>query len=412
MSDGWSSLDGSESDSFIASSSDSSSSSSSSSSSCSDSSSSSEVSLKKVVKKKANTPASQRSTTPVTPSSVKDSAKKSRASVLESLSKKRRLSSSSRRAISSEESSLSESSEDFIVSDDQSSYSSGEEQDPGFYARVSHMLDKKDRKDKSFTESFSPRSAFNQLIIYYAICLVSKNCMYPATKKYFQKQLSSFQAAARKIESEIKARRNINKPSYWKPESNFVKILDAFPNLRSFPYRGMLGVNINEGVCDGCFRNNRLSVVVNLGGHAYDSRALWDGNIKKWIQSMKLPFLTESDKDVTSSEEEYQLLEPGTHFNLGGVCASNVRIYHILNHWKHGQLFKLYNWIVSQRLAGDVKVLVARLEDQRDGIVEQWFEEYQQCTSLSEKNCDKFTDPLGSHSPSEKLPNRRKSSAF
>lgn len=406
--DGWSSLDD-----FIVLDSATESSSESDSSSSDSSSSSSFSAEPKVRKRNSTTPLSQKSTKPVTPVTVKDSAKEARKSVLESLVKKRRLSSGSAsvrkndRSVSSEE----ESSE-FLVSDNNGTSSSSEgEEDPGFYARVSHIMEKRDRQEKSFIDSFSPRSAFLKVIIYYALCLVSENCVFPVKKPSLKKELPVFKAAARKIEGEIKSRRNSTKPSYWKPGSEFNQILDAFPNLRSYPFRRQR----DGGECDGCRRTNRLSVVALLGGHAYNSQSLWEGNIKSWIRCMKLPLLGNaaggsSDDSSEGPEEETPLLEPGSHFNLGGVCANNVRIYHILNHWKHSQLLKLYNWIVDRRLARNVKALVETLESEREGIVEQWFEQFQECTTLSETNCDKYTDPLGSHSPSGGSPSRRKSS--
>lgn len=395
MSDGWSSLDESirsEHDSFIATSSSSQSESESWTDETSSSSSPQESQQEEEVVQA--TPFSQKSTNPVTPVS----AKQVRKSVLDSLvAKKRRLSSSSVPLEVVSSSPEEEESSEFVVSDNDEMSSFSGDDDPGFYARVSHMLDRKERKEKAFSESFSQRGAFHQLMIYYAVCLVSKDCEFPTKIKALKKQLPSFKAALRKIEKEITSRRDITRPSYWKPDSDFLKILNAFPNMRSFPYRCQFS---DDGQCDGCLRNNRLSVVVTLGGHTYNSKAVWEGNLKHWTKSMKLPFLNRETSSASSSDDDYEVFEPGSHFNLGGVCASNVRIYHILNHWKHSQLMKLYNWIVSRRLAGDLKKLVETLENEKGGIVEQWFEQFEECTTLSEKNCDKFTDPLGSHSPS------------
>jgi len=67
---------------------------------------------------------------------------------------------------------------------------------------------------------------------------------------------------------------------------------------------------------------------------------------------------------------------------------------------------KLHRWIVSRRLTESPEKLIQAVKEERDGVVEQWFKEYKEDLDLSLNNCQRFSNPLGSDSPSKKTKRR------
>ena len=412
--DGWSSLDEgrlgqgqSESDS------DSSSSQSSLSDSLSESTFKSSSSESVVVrrKKKRTRPL------PATTSKIStraNSPKSARKSILDSLAKKRRMTMSNRKVQSWD----SESSErDFVVSDNHESsdytgdYSSesssgssrSSAEDFGFYARVSSMMDKRDRKSVHASETLSPRMAFFEMLKYYGLCFMNPKAQFPSHIKTFKRQLPVLEAAIKKIESSLVSRKQITTPSYWKPDSDLVQALNKYPIYNRSRFRHM------KELCDGCNKQAQLSATITLKGNVYDSDALWKGDVRSWLKSMRLPLLTGKQEESSDSEDGSSSSESGSDhpelpeemsMTFGDKCLSNVQIYHTLQHAKHRILMDLYRWMVAHRLASDSgEKFLKTLQDNREGIVEQWYEKYKEDTELSEKNCARFTDPLGSYSP-------------
>lgn len=359
------------------------------------------------------------STRSSTPSAPVSGAKSTRKAVLDSLAKKRRLSKVQYRDepdfIESGDS-LSDSSRDFVVSGSESSEG---EMDPGFYARVSQMMDRKSEKSQSISDSMSPRSAFLLMLKYYAIRFVSPGMRFPVATKKFKKQLPSFEAATRKIERDLEARRDITKPSYWRPDSPHVVLMNAYPDYRRSPFS-----HDPDQLCDACNKRGRLAATLTLRGRKYNSAKLWkESDLKSWLRAHRLSLLVKDESGTSSSDSDSSSDEgwvgfEGPTLTCGDTCFKNVQVYHKLQHSKHHILFRLYHWISNQRLAGSADRVVEELEFQKDGIVEQWFENYLELTTLSERNCDTFTDVLGGFSPApaaKRIPSeskRRKSFRF
>lgn len=343
-------------------------------------------------------------------------AKNERKSALETLARKRRESLSKRKFSQQQTSSESDGSRgaiesfessSFVASDDgsdaeessslssnsnflASSDESESEADFGFYARVSNKLNERDRK--SGVGSMSPRAAFLLLLKYYGICLLTRGGEFPFNDKQWRKMRPQMEAAVLKIEGSILDRRKITTPSYWKPDSDLVVSLNQYPSYQRSHIR-----RVREK-CDACSKGAQLSATITLKGSPYDSELLWRGNIQAWLKSMQLCPFWSKDKDGSSDSERGYSGNRGPEMVFGDKCLSNFQIYHTLQHWKHRTLLSLYRWMQARRLV-DPDQLVETLEAEKDGMVEQWFSTYKEDSELSERNCSRFTDPLGSHSP-------------
>ena len=346
-----------------------------------------------------------RSVTPASPKRVRPfttSKKQERQALLDSLAQKRRR--ITRGADPSPEESIES---DFVVSDNEveserSSSDAESVQGPSFYARISNMMDKKDNKEKSIAESFSTRGAFRYLIRYYAICLVSPGCEYPINDKALRKELPTLKAAVKKLERELEARRDIARSNYWKPDSDIQIALDSRSEIKFRPVRHHW--DTQDEVCDSCHRKG-WSVEAELKGFLYDSKSLWKGDVKKWLKQLRLPILHPTSGNETlsdSSESDGSTPAPGPavdHLILGSNCAGNTFVYHRLQHSKHHIILPLYRWIVQNRLASSIPALVEALNQERDGIVEMWFDKYEGFIATSETQYETATDPLGTTSP-------------
>lgn len=450
--DAWSSLDeDEESQSFVvsdsySSSSDSSSDSESSSSSSSSSRSEPDIKRPKISQSAMSTRAASPACTPrrpvsKEPSSVRPdttSRKDERRMLLDSLAKRRRLSTGARAVDMKEVSeSLSDESSDFVVSDNEieefsngesfSSGSSSEEMEgPGFYSRISEMISRKERNDKSISDTMSTREAFKTMMASLAVRLVSPNCEFPDENKKLRKQLPTFKAAQSKIERELLTRRDISKPNYWRPSSLFVRAIEAYPELHLMNMRNYFASREMDEECEACHRKG-WTTDVSFRGTAYDSGSLWRGNLQKWLTEIHLPHLAKGKSNGSSNSESDSFIGSdvaayaSSGHMLGTQCAFNVRVYHELHHFKHKILCKLYNWLVKHRLTRSIEAVLGALEAQKDGEVEEWFSAYERVINLSEMKFDKFTDPLGNYSPTKDVrksisvkaeSRRRKSSRF
>lgn len=226
--------------------------------------------------------------------------------------------------------------------------------------------------------------------------MMSPGAQFPRNNKVLRKELATMQAGVRKIEDSLITRRQLTTPSYWKPDSDLIRTLNRFPTYQRSRHRH------ERELCDACNKGAQLSATITLKGHRYHSQKLWKGDVRGWLKSMHLPVLgsghesESSETPSSSSDEEDRELVTMT---LGDKCLSNVQIYHTLQHAKHRILMELYRWMVANRLASSYQKFTDAMNSNRDGIVEQWYDRYKEDTELSEKNCARFTDPLGSHSP-------------
>lgn len=315
------------------------------------------------------------------------------------------------------ESSLSDESSDFVVSDNEiEEYSSGESfssgssseemEGPGFYSRISEMISRKERNDKSISDTMSTREAFKTMMAFLAVRLVSPDCEFPDENKKLRKQLPTFKAAQSKIERELLTRRDISKPNYWRPSSLFVRAIEAIPEIHLMNMRNYYASREMDEECEACHRKG-WTTDLSFRGTPYDSGSLWRGNLKKWLTEIHLPFLTKGKANGSLSSESDSFIgnELAAYASagqmLGTQCAFNVRVYHELHHFKHKNLCKLYNWIVKHHLTGSIEAVLEALEAQKDGEVEEWFSAYEWVINLSEMKFDKFTDPLGNYSPTK-----------
>jgi hypothetical protein len=334
---------------------------------------------------------------------VNQSPRSARKSILDSLAKKRRtmtyreeVSEDDDFVVSDGEDEFSESSSLDSSNDSSTSKSSGEgSEDIGFYARISNMMDRRDRKTINLSDSLSPRTAFFEMLKFYGICMMSPRAQFPRNNKVLRKELATMQAGVGKIEDSLITRRQLTTPSYWKPDSDLIRTLNRFPTYQRSRHRH------ERELCDACNKSAQLSATVTLKGHRYDSQQLWKGDVRGWLKSMRLPLLVnDSESSETSSSSDSWSDEASmVSMTLGDKCLSNVQIYHTLQHAKHRILMELYRWMVANRLAISYQKFIDAMNSNKDGIVEQWYEKYKEDTELSEKNCARFTDPLGSHSP-------------
>ncbi len=250
--------------------------------------------------------------------------------------------------------------------------------DVSFYARVNSEMDREKRRQSGFlvNTTMSLREAFFEFIKFYVLRLINGKGEFPLDDKKFARQLPILKASVDRIESSISNRKMLFAPSYWPRDSQLRDDLHKFPEYKTSHFRKYWRI------CDACEKNARVSATVTLRGRPYDSVSLWKGDIGKWLKSMR----SGVDKDVD-----------GPSMVHGDTCLDNVRIYHEMHHWKHKMFLSILVWIEERKLAGsDPHKAVKILESEKDETVEKWFDEYKKIKSLSEKNCEEISDPLGS----------------
>jgi hypothetical protein len=287
--------------------------------------------------------------------------------------------------------------DDFVVDDeDEIEEMSESEEDVGFYARVSQMMDKRENRMTGMGETLSPRAAFWEFLKYNGIRMISRFAKFPENSKTLKRMLPAMEAGAKKIEQEMTARKNIATPSYWSKQSELVARLNKYPDYWRSRFRSQ------KDVCDGCGKNARVSATIAFRGCRYDSEALWKGDIRGWMISMGIPVVGKAEDESRSCSP----LREGPSMTYGDTCLNNVQIYHTFQHWKHRILMKLHRWIVSRRLTESPEKLIQAVKEEQEGIVEQWFKEYKEDLDLSLNNCQRFSDPFGSDSPPKKTKRR------
>jgi hypothetical protein len=101
--------------------------------------------------------------------------------------------------------------DDFVVDDeDEIEEMSESEEDVGFYARVSQMMDKRENRMTGMGETLSPRAAFWEFLKYNGIRMISKFAKFPENSKTLKRMLPAMEAGAKKIEQEMTARKKKN----------------------------------------------------------------------------------------------------------------------------------------------------------------------------------------------------------
>ena len=405
--DDWSSLD--DDLSFITSSDDDGSSSSSSDDSYSSESS---VESKKITPKRKATPVSTlttRANTPIISSTraVTTSKKNERKSILDSLVNKRRRMSGPVQ-IDSSNSELSDSSEDdFIVSDneevddttsdsDDESYDSSSSEDregPGFYSRISEMMNRKDRTERSIRDSLTMRSAFEYMVTYYAICLSQRDYAFPedTIDRKYRKQLPVMRAAVEKVERELQSRRELSRSNTWKPDSEWLVHVETHGYFRFIRMSNFYVARDHEERCVACNKKGWTTLLESKGSR-YDPKSLWGGNLKKWMREMGW-----SRAHNKSSESE---LEPATEgsYILGTTCVNNLYVYLTLHHSKFRILCWIYSWMRTRGLIhASVSEIVERIEAEKTITIEEWYGKLEAMLSCIESTFDAYSDPLGGY---------------
>jgi len=302
-------------------------------------------------------------------------------------------------------------------SSDDSSESSGSE-DAGFYARINSMMDKSDSKLRKATESLSTRQSFRLCIQYYAMCLVSRDCKYPVDSgnKKLGRILPQLQVAVKRIERELLSRRDNMRPSYWRDDAKLVRALKRFTDTKFIRVGQYYQHRQQDEPCEACHRSG-WTCELRLSGDSYDSTALWKGDISGWLEAMQLPRIGKARsspstprKAITEtqeiSDEEMQDFITQRIY-LGTTCADNVAIFHALQHAKNFFIRQVYDFIIQNRLADSLTSVVKTLKKQKDGIVERWFQKFEEFIAMSESKFDHDDD----HNPSNvtiKLPSKSK----
>jgi hypothetical protein len=341
---------------------------------------------------------------------VATSSKKSeRKSILDSLVNKRR-----RRSlevpVTSSSSEFSSSEDDFIVSDNEDaesqtsdntrgnsdSYESSSSEDrdgPGFYSRISEMMDRKDRSERSIRESLTMRTAFQYLVTYYAICMSQKNYEFPENSidRKYKKQLPVMRAAVDKVERELQARRELSRSNTWKRESEWLIHLESHGYFRFIRMSNFYVARDNEERCVACNKKGWTTLLESKGPR-YDSKSLWSGNLKKWMRDMGW---SRSHTKGGPSETE---LEPSTEesYILGSTCVNNLYVYLTLHHSKCRILCWIYSWLRTRGLLhASVDEIVERIEAEKAVTVEEWFGKYEAILTCIESTFDAYSNPLG-----------------
>ena len=308
-----------------------------------------------------------------------------RKRAMDSLAKRRRVSLGLPEPEFCEEEFVDDSEADFIAD------SSPEDPEEGFYAKVSRSLDRKEQKESGSTYATSIRARFLSCVNFYALSLINTN---PSRKID-----PSLKTAALRIERDLISRRNSRMSTLWKPDALFVKTLNSYSEFRLQRHRR----HWNEGQCIACPKVG-YSAEARLGGDFYDSQSLWQGDVLKWLNELKLPFLGKVAKSGISSEESSD--EDATEirqcasktWTLGGTCASHCEVYHALQHSKHFLLKKIYDYILKQGLR-DPELLVKALKRESEGIVKDWFNDYKEVIKISERQFDTRDEGVIGSSP-------------
>jgi hypothetical protein len=369
MSDDWSSLDGS--------------SSSDNHTSGSEDESSSDESILSIGEEQeedyasSSESSSPSSTRPTTPGLT--GAKRDRQSALDSLLKRRQ---SKRRVIEHvhEESIASSSSED-----SESSSSSIGSEDLSFYLRINSKLDKVENHEKSIAEHMSGREAFLRCMQYYAVCFVSPDGVFrDGTIKSISPELI---AGRKKTERAALARRDIIRPSYWKPDQMFVRAIERYPDLRIFR---LPRHDSGERICHACNKMGYKHFAV-FRGDPYDSNAVWRGDIAQWLRrGEKREYDSSNPSDSSDDSDEIDTSIASYivgRIELGATCAQHAVAFHGLQHVKHYLLESVQMYIDERNLAtADAKDIVKRIENEKNGKVEQWYQKYLTAMSDSEKD--------------------------
>ena len=267
----------------------------------------------------------------------------------------------------------------------------------GFYARVSSLIDKKREKLNTVADTMSPRQAFQLCMQYYAMCLVSRNCEYPkhSENKKLNRILPELQLGVRRIERELMSRRDNIRPSYWKDESVFVRAIHRYPRLEKIDHRKFWEHKYDQEPCAACHRMG-WSWELRFRGDAYDSRSLWKGNIRDWLKAMDLPLVGKAkhvggeSESENSDERNWTDDDPevsdfvSRRIEVGTQCASNVEIFHALQHSKNYFMRKIYDFIVNQNLEDSLTNVVRTFKDPKNHFVGKLYDAYNELIQLSE----------------------------
>ncbi len=336
-------------------------------------------------------------------------AKRARQSALDSLIKKRKLDSANkeRRSISSldeqeedvdsshsdvsdsDASELSESSSSSSCSSDisdSSSSSSGSVPDPSFYVRMNAKLDRKDDKDRAVADSLSVREAFTRCVQSYALRIARENNN--KSSAFLQKVESELNAGLRKTEKAVLSRRDIMRPSHWKPDQLFVQALQSFPEMKFFRFPPR---DSGDRECQACGHKS-FAFGVQFRGEMYDSQALWQDDWDEWLERHGGGHTKKKKSKNISTPSKTALIDPyemnqytSGILALGTTCAGHARAFHALQHLKAWLLDRVVQFMHDRNLT-DPEETVRRLNTEKDGIVERWFTTFEDAMNASEKD--------------------------